>query len=494
MVAHKSQLARSCDRCYSLKERCQWNTDSSRCERCIRLNQLCQTKRPTKKPGRPTRIHSVQLSSPRSPRILPSPRLQQNTSDSAISIASTERDELGQIPTSSDVAQFSPIQRLSEMGHLSIPERDLLELRLLKDESMLQFIIGPSFHNEHREYLVSHLVTFVETLKDGYMACALSWTGDEPWPQIGDCYQYAASALSTLRSVEVKDAQGMSLCLALGHAILTFSLRLRANDVLAICRQTLTQIKHTYQQDSARKLLSAGDIGALNYIGLTDLAESLLSGNIPTIRYRICTENTSYVDCYIGLCTSLMPLYYDLGELSHSLLQASRRIVNDETLATEIQKALGELEITIRNWRPNVPEGFTTRFTTTEVLEMLSQAKAMQGAALLILHRLRYPFGSEDTSARAMALDILTQLDMTIRVTKKPIVCVGLQVLVACLELHSDAERAQWLNNISPDGMSTYSEPFNDRIKAIVTAVWVARQQSSRIYWYHLGNTIPTLL
>lgn len=119
---------------------------------------------------------------------------------------------------------------------------------------------------------------------------------------------------------------------------------------------------------------------------------------------------------------------------------------------------------------------------------MICQIQIMQTAALLIIHRLQHAFGTEDGIALALASTIWRQIDLTVHVTGKAPICVDLPLIVACLEVEDDFERAKRLQSLSAIG--TYSAVFHNRINNMVAQVWAARRQGRTIFWYNLGDIL----
>ena len=372
---HESQFPRSCDRCHALKERCQWMAGGTKCRRCARLEQCCESKRPLKRPGRrprPCSYAPVRSSITRSSS--------SSSNDSGVDLS----DTTALVPLSSGLCGWGPV------SHDALR---CLERVITRDDFIEQFILGPSFFEIHREMLISQFLTAPTTVQDAYTACALLWGNDPSSPpnevQIYDSYRRASSALETLRSLKVRDAQDISSCLVLGGAILTFALKLGASDALAICDQTLSLVKPIYDTDSAEKGDHFGGLAFLTCIVLTEIGECLLLTKVPTLRYRP-PEDSCCVDRYVGLCATMLPYFYDLCELSCSMLQASKQ---DGGVTADLVEALDALELDIRKWRPVVPDGFTARYTPNEAAHMICQAQILPTTALLIIHRLRYPFG-----------------------------------------------------------------------------------------------------
>ncbi|KAJ6125269.1 hypothetical protein N7471_012586 [Penicillium samsonianum] len=60
---------------------------------------------------------------------------------------------------------------------------------------------------------------------------------------------------------------------------------------------------------------------------------------------------------------------------------------------------LDTIQDSLERWQPSPPPDFIERFTQSEVVGMLAQAKILRLAALLIVHRLRYLYGQCDKEA-----------------------------------------------------------------------------------------------
>jgi hypothetical protein len=65
------------------------------------------------------------------------------------------------------------------------------------------------------------------------------------------------------------------------------------------------------------------------------------------------------------------------------------------------------VEEKIAAWHPRYPPDFETRFTAAEKAVMSAQAQSYQTAILLVIHRLRFPLGTEDAVAHQYARDII---------------------------------------------------------------------------------------
>lgn len=460
-MLHESQLPRSCDRCHSLKERCQRVSGSQSCERCGRLRLECQTKRPFKRPGR--RPRSCNLGD-----------LRHHTEP----LAAPKSSVNGKVSSPVDV------DTLVKLGTSLTRDELQLVYRMVTDRpSVERFVLGPSFYNAHRTTLSSPFLAFPELLHEAYVACCLTLpnpvgdaSGPVDGPRLRRGYKLASSALATLRSLEVRDVSELSSCLALGGLMLTFVGRLGGEDTLAVSSQALALVKPFY--DSGHSGLAQIDLAFVSCLVASETAECLLRTRLPTLRFRpTAGQKTPAADRYIGLCGTLMPYLHDLCCINYRMLHGNVRDLADD---------LANLERTIQHWQPVVPEGFSKDFTPEEITNMICQTHVMRAAALLILHRIRHPFGSEQEVALVLARTILLQLDTARLVATRRIRCIDFALMAACFEIPDAAERAMHLHNNS--STAVYSSLFLERSEAMLTAVWDARKRRSPFYWYHLGS------
>ncbi|KAH8896597.1 hypothetical protein GQ53DRAFT_889849 [Thozetella sp. PMI_491] len=427
---------RSCDRCHSIKELCRWIPGSAECQRCARLGHSCATVRQVKRAGRRPQ------STPQMPQLHPSLHVLEGS------------DVLAGVPKS---------------------ECQLVSRMLSVDENLEQFLMGPSFCNSHRQLLISSFVSHGSILKDAVLACSTAWLGASE--ELDCSYRKASSALTTLYSFEVKDEDDMAICLALGASLHTFALKLRVNDISAICSQTLGRIKVVYE---ANPQIEPDRCFMLTCMVNADIFECLLLGQAPSLRYQPPTD-PNYVDRFAGLCTTLLPLLQDICELNNALTHA------DETDKNDIMNSLDALEVSVRNWRPSVPSRFISRFTASETAHIICQAEVMRMAALLIIHRLVHPFGSNDEPAAVLASAIMNQLVTTHLVTEKPVRCAELAIVVAYLEFQG-GERLRWLQKLQ--SLVGFSAEYKQRVQNIILSAWMAKDGGMVSSWYNLAGVV----
>ncbi|KAH6962194.1 hypothetical protein BKA56DRAFT_699281 [Ilyonectria sp. MPI-CAGE-AT-0026] len=438
------QLPRACDRCHAIKERCVWPETKTQCQRCLRLQHVCETNRPTGRPGR-------------------KPGRRRREGQPVQSHNSTRSSCHADIPKS-----------LSTSAHVPTDERHLLQRMLSQGRLLGPFSIASSFCEPTRKQVIPHLL-LSNTLQDALLACAISWVGDVDGQvnpgRLSTCYQYASSALATLASLQVTNSETMADCLMLGSIVVTFAVKLRVNDISAISARTLSLIAPVY---------AASDPGQceplvfLSCMVMWEIGGCIFHCEVPSLRFKPPTK--TYVDRHVGLCGTLLPLFYDICELSQTLAHADK----DDT---DVIKSIDALEQTVQLWQPAVPEGFITSFQAVEVAHMLCQAQVMRLAALLVMHRLRCPFGLADAPAQALSMVILSQLEMAFIVAEEPVRCVTLALLVACLELKGEGRR-EWLPRVAV--FSGYSLEFGKHVEGTLTSFWATLDSVGTISWCDL--------
>lgn len=437
----------ACDRCYSLKERCEW-LRSHACSRCDRLHLECLMRRPLRKPGRPRRLVS------------------QNRA--LLNVASTTKnsEKLAYGLTSSSIPRC-----ISEFADLQPSDQHLIQNILFDDTLLDFFLIGPSFWERHRSFLITHFSLSSRTLKHAYLALALVFQGHSHTitsspDNVELIDKHASSALAHLRRYQLGDNQSISECLALGALIVSFTLCSTHTASSAICNQTLSLVKEAYESAQG---FGKEDLVFMSCLVLPEILHCLLRGSIPTLRYRILPGQDDHVDRYIGICTPLLPYLYDICELSSAARNFHRLDM------AQISQSLERVEFAVTAWQPHIPEDFTTKFTATEVSHMLCQAYVMRIGALLLVHRLRYPFGTNDGPALDLATRILTHLHMIQTATKKRILSIALPLVVACAEIENEDDREVWQSRI-PD-LVGYSSNYATVIGNLVASIWEARKE-----------------
>ncbi|KAJ5746594.1 hypothetical protein N7520_011776 [Penicillium odoratum] len=451
---------RACDQCHALKEKCRRTNATSPCQRCSRLGQTCEITRDIAKAGR----------KPRGTRKL-SYTLPQ------FSIPIDSDPSLDVTPYNAGLASNPVI-----FSDLDQWERHFLNL-MKKDSAtpspLEKFLVSPSFHESHHISFIQNLIQPTPELKNASVACAAVLFGDqspERAKTVSDIgHKRAALAVSSLRSFQLCDKRDLTTILVLSVAMVTFAMHVENGQHCLIARYTLSLIKSQAQSflDFESPMMDF-----LMCLVSTETFECLLKSRPPTWRIDTSRRGNS-VDRYLGLSYPLFCHFFDICEMA-TLLRCG------EKEKREVMIQLRRIYAAIEKWHPLTPVDFLQRFTQAEVVALLAQARILQLAGLLIIHRLRFPFGQCDGEAQMLSQAIIYQFDSVIQLTGRSVPCTFIPYLAACFEILGDEPRnralAQSLDII------TFSKQAQIKFKDSLTSIWKARDYGEQFYWFELGK------
>ncbi|OAG08187.1 uncharacterized protein CC84DRAFT_561306 [Paraphaeosphaeria sporulosa] len=454
----------ACDRCYQLKERCERVSTTGSCERCQRLNQVCLTVRPVRPPGRQAKnrgLCSQKIST------LANHRMQ-----SADSVGSC----------------------IPNVSNLDLDEQELL-LSLLGDPQTLDYpVVSPRFQHAEQKSFTNLWSTAWPVLKDAYLAYAGVLKSLQPGDGLGtdnaSKIRYATSAMAVLRSLSINKAEDAELCLTLGFALALSVYGTIGVGVAKICHYCLS-VTRSFIEDTTVGLKMEPRISVLV---LLETMECIVYRRTPTL--RIQPRAPGIVDRHLGLCLSLLPYYYDLCSISHSLVRNIGK-THTELLHQELDKIQADVE----NWQPSHPEGFLHEFSASEVVQLLAQARVYRLAALLMIHRLRHPFGREDGQADIWSREVMMELELARRISDHPVRFVALPFIIAAVEIRGTTEREKVLMNVS-DYVDQLTPVVQKATKSFLGRVWNERDVLVNFSWLDsihkpcvildsIGSTLP---
>ncbi|CAI7587225.1 unnamed protein product [Penicillium viridicatum] len=371
------------------------------------------------------------------------------------------------------------------------PELDQWErhfLNLMKDlgapSPLDKFLIGPSFTESHHRLFVQNLLQPAPTslLKDATVACAAVLLGEQyaqytkPSVEVG--HRRAALAVSGLRSLQIFKEQDLITALVLGVSMVTFAMHVDDGQPFLISHYTLALVKPVYH---TLLTMDPGIMDMLMCLVNTETFECLIRSEMPTIRIGE-RDRCDVVDRYIGISSSLYGHLYDLCEASHLMKLAGGR------MEIEVVERLAAIQDSLERWKPSPPPDFIEKFTQSEVVGMLAQAMVLRFTALLIAHRLRYPYGQRDMEALQLSSAITAEIDMALQSTGRSIPCTTLPYAIACFEITGIEARAAIVAKI-PE-VVTFSRQAQLQVGRSLSSVWNARDGGDQIYWFDLGNYI----
>jgi hypothetical protein len=189
----------------------------------------------------------------------------------------------------------------------------------------------------------------------------------------------------------------------LGQALLVYNTLIPAMATQTITRGTLLTVKMWYPDLTKHANFDAVTLTPV----LIDTIDCLIRREIPVI--QVSDLGRCVVDRFLGVNASLLPLLYELCERSY---KAKREGAEYGGTCCADADVYSELERKIRAWSPELPSDFFTKYSAWEVTVMLAQARAYRIAALLVIHRLRFPLGFGNLYAQGYAKDILRELSI----------------------------------------------------------------------------------
>ncbi|KAJ5477100.1 hypothetical protein N7539_007244 [Penicillium diatomitis] len=426
-------VLKACDRCYSSKEKCTFTGNDQQCARCRRLKIACSTSRRNRRIGRrpaakafphgEMQVWSVDSDQPFGAHPPPPPTPQRPasiSSDGGPSTASTRRTSLTRRSKSKSPSDESVEEVRDSCRYptpIIAPERLLASstslrtasdaLRTVSDPEQfsvihLPFMLGPSFVAESQTTVYQILRLSGPTLTEGYLAFlgmmtqyqrSLVLRQQEP-----DMVK-AAKGLQRLRDVKITQDYDAACALFLGQTMYVFNVLTapHSSSAHAIVRSALMSTKAWVPRLVHFPMMDT----VLMTPMLIDTVECLVRREVPIIRMP-ATERV-IVDRYAGVCATLLPLLYDLCVCSHTM-RTSVLAVGESP--SEIYEQLADVERMILDWTPPQPSDLLAKHGQWEVLAMMTQANAYRLAALLVVHRLRYPLGVEDETGRDLAQSI----------------------------------------------------------------------------------------
>ncbi|KAJ0150457.1 hypothetical protein CTA2_448 [Colletotrichum tanaceti] len=412
----------------------------------------------------------------------PKPRVDPPDDGSLSSSSSDSSTESASSPPSKILESLSPYG--STLSRLDTAERNSLS-RLLHKSNFMQYFIGPSFVDSMQLDMTVHLFSMFDQGKDAYIAMYSAFAatmGLETGQYDPDANLHrGAMAVEQLRSCPLPTLKREELLpwAGLGLGIVYFSNMALGTSAAPVRRYILSHVRHLL---GTTQISTTRTHYILVYLTAVDINECLMQRELPVC--GIAPPDGGHVDAYVGVCMPLLQHLYDLCRISYHLHHEVD--VDEQTLA------LDALERDVEAWQPVIPPDFTSRFTTGEVIHMLAQSRIYKTAAMLFIHRLRHPFGDGDEMASAMSKSILSDLRMTLTVSKDTQRCVSFPYMLAAIEARDAAEKETAL-----EAMSALTDAFNARYKtgmaAFVQAVWDMRDANPGMSWLDMMPSLPPI-
>lgn len=437
----------ACDRCYELKERCERAATSIPCGRCQRLGLACSTVRPVRPVGR--RAHHEKRYVSRM-------------------TASKQRGLQHDRPGIGSWLDMLPDQQPEE--------KELLLFLLNQPGSLEPYVVCPSFQAEQQQLLAAQLSTALPLLKDALLACAVTLRQLQPGtptdmdPNVS--VSCIAKAMNALRSLPISCAHDVVLCHTLG-SMLAFSIYsaigVGVPDICRYCLGTTSSFLETAVSNVPKDPWQS-------FLVLLEIMDCLVYRQKPILKIR--TPASVAVDCHLGLCLPLLPYYHDLCVISNSLLNTT-----DVSSLARLEKQLDDIHCVVEPWQPSHLDQLVERFDSAEIVHLLAQAKSYRLGALLLVHRLRFPFGQEDARAEIWSKEVMMELDMAKQVTKRSTRFVTLPFIIAAVEVRDESLRSKTLQHVD-DWVDHFAPSMQKATKTFLSRVWQERDVNLASRWF----------
>lgn len=402
----------------------------------------------------------------------------QNQSSQSHSQSATSRSQSNESLASNSTEAVLPdiATLLNNAPDLDLEEKELLVELLGRADSFESFVVAPKFQGAEQRFLSAPLPAALPVLKDAYLACAgalkLIRSGFATEEERNMSTRRASSAMITLRSLPIANSQDAALLLTLGTALALYvysAIGVGIGDICHYCLSVTMPFIDTNFSDS-----EAGT--GQSYLVLLETMECLTHRRKPTLRIRARTlEN---VDRHVGLCLPILQYYHDLCVISHSMTSD-----NNEVYQTYLERQLTDVETAIETWQPPQSDRLINDFNSTEVVNLLAQAKVYRLAGLLVGHRLRYKFGEEDGKADVLSKEIMMELDLARRITKQPTRCVTIPFIAAAVEIRDPTARMKAYHNVDRF-VDHFTPVVQQAAKKFLCQIWQERDSRGKFCWF----------
>ncbi|CAD6444857.1 03d7b62e-533d-4aa1-a476-e626818fa7df-CDS [Sclerotinia trifoliorum] len=358
--------------------------------------------------------------------------------------------------------------------NLQPEEKDLLMFLLSQQENLSQYVAFPSFQAEQQQLFSARFSAALPSLKDALLACAITLKQSRTAMVTDTTFsvQYILKAMDVLRSLPVLSSQDAVLCNALG-GLLAFSISsaigVGVPDICRHCLGTTTSFVETAVSDASNDPWKS-------FLVLLETLDCFVYRQKPILRIQVLSS--AVVDCRLGLCLPLLPYYHDLCVISNSLIN-----ITDMDVIARLQKQLDDTHCIVEPWQPSQLNQLVEQFDSTEIVHLLAQARVYRLGALLLGHRLRFPFGQEDSQAEIWSKEIIMELELAKGVTKRSMRFVTLPFIIASVEARDKNLRFRILELVD-DCVDHYAQFLQKATKIFLSRIWQERDLNLTTRWF----------
>ncbi|OAL49787.1 hypothetical protein IQ07DRAFT_587481 [Pyrenochaeta sp. DS3sAY3a] len=390
---------KACDHCYQNKEKCSFGAGAKACTRCWNLRIVCSTSRKKKRKGRRPVLKTF--------------------GHGSLQVWELGRDDKAEAgnaepgaPTleSKDAALrgFLEVIRRRSTSQTALNAIDILTDDVKFEIMHLPFVMGQSFMQDFRRAIFSVLCQSGPIITDGYLAFLSLVVRCQPSRvhRVPADLRSGATALQNLRKMEITRPQDALCALFLGQALFVFETLTDSstNSAYSILQSALISAKPWYPL-----LFRVPAFDTVTFCPVfVDIVGCLVHRKVPII--GLCLHDRVVVDRYAGLCSTLIPFLYSLCVQSHAAKSSAAMVHLDSTIPEYAGDCYTDIERSIELWAPIIPPDFLTAYDKAERQLMMIQSNAYRLAALLVIHRLRFPLGVQDTLGQYYAICIFHEI------------------------------------------------------------------------------------
>ncbi|EXJ73117.1 uncharacterized protein A1O5_04266 [Cladophialophora psammophila CBS 110553] len=350
---------------------------------------------------------------------------------------------------------------------------------LLYQPQTLQFyVVSPSFEDAARRSFEApfKLPAAWPVLKDAYLAYAgglKAFHAERPIDADVDANLcHASSAMRTLRTLSVASSEDAALCLTLGIVLALYIYGAVGVGVPDICCYCLSAARPFIEPAASIPETEP----QLIFLVLLETMDCTVHRRKPTLRIR--SPAPGRVDRHLGLCLPLLPYYYDLCVISHSLIDAS-----NASFIFTLHQHLERIHGAVNAWQPCPPERFVHDFSSAEVVHLLAQARVYRLAALLMAHRLQHKFGQEDIQADIWSREVIMELELARRTTQRPFRFVTLPFIIAAIEIRDPVARTKAVQDVD-EYVDRFMPVVQEATKTFLWRIWRERDTKAICSWF----------
>lgn len=371
---------------------------------------------------------------------------------------------------------MSPIS--SDLVDLDNAELRIAEFMLSQSGFVGSYVRGEYFQSHLQSLLGATFLSAPRQIKDGFLAAAGALASIKS-PSLKSTeasmnFQRGASAMNVFRQTQPFSSQDMTIALGLALALVSFSHFAVGRKAHPICRHVLQQLKNFDGGSFVDQFLESDP--NITCILFLDYFDCLLHRERPVLRYPV--ELTPAIDRYYGVCSSLLPTLYDLCEVGYN---SKHGLISQTAITQELQRII----LAAKAWTPRFSLGMTDKKFDIPLQQLLSQARALQLATILLAYRYYPATNAFDSEVAQLSNQIRAEIRELRMMTGTGPIYIDFPYLVAMLEVTDPEEQARALselnsysNHVAPMACQTTHE--------FLLYYWEAKKANPSISWLTL--------